>query len=73
MGTSIEDVADAMYEMVKEYKGRKQFTARELSKVMQEKFDDCDRKMCKDALKALMDSKRCVYTYKGGSYVELPE
>jgi ubiquitin C-terminal hydrolase len=73
MATSVEQVADAMYEIVKEYKGKKQFTARELTKAMIQKFgDDCDRNMCKQAVRLLMDSKRCVYSYKGSSYVELP-
>jgi hypothetical protein len=74
MAVSAEQVADAMYEVVKEYEGRKQYTARELSKMMMEKFgSECNRSVCKEALRALMDSGRCIYTYKGGSYVELPK
>jgi len=74
MAINIEEVATAMYELVKEYKGRKQYTARELSKTMKQKFgEECDRKVCKDALKHLMDSGRCVYIYKGSSYVSLPD
>ncbi len=72
MAVTIEQVADAMYDLVKEYAGRKKYTARELTKAMQEKFgDEADRSVCKEALRLLMDSGRCVYTYKGGSYVEL--
>jgi hypothetical protein len=74
MAVSIEQVADAMYELVKEYKGKKQYTARELTKTMMQQFGaECDRKVCKDALKHLMDSGRCVYIYKGSSYVALPD
>ena len=72
MAVDIEQLADAMYEIVKEYTGKKQYTARELSKEIREKFgDECDRTTCKKALKHLIDSGRCVYTYKGSSYVEL--
>lgn len=74
MAVTTEQVADAMYELVKEYTGKKQFTARDLSKAMVEKFgDECSRSTCKDAVRLLVDSGRCVYTYKGTSYVELPE
>ncbi len=31
-----------------------------------------DRKMCKNALKATMNQGKLVYTYFGGSFVELP-
>lgn len=72
MAVTIEQLADAMYELVKEYTGRKSYTARELGKAMKEKFGpEADRKTVKDALKHLLDSGRCVYTYKGSSYVEL--
>lgn len=70
MAASIEEIADAMYELVKEYTGRKQFTARELSKEMVQKFGS-DKATIKEALRHLLDSGRCVYTYKGTSYVEL--
>lgn len=73
MAVSVEEIADAMYAIVKEYKGKKQYTARELTKAMMQKYgDDCDRSMCKQAVRQLVDSGRCVYSYKGSSYVELP-
>jgi hypothetical protein len=28
--------------------------------------------LCKAAIRTLMDSGRCVYTYFGGSFIELP-
>jgi hypothetical protein len=71
MAVSPEEVADAMYEMVAEVQGKKKLKAQDLTKAMKEKLG-ADRKTCKDALKLLMDSGRCVYTYFGGSYVELP-
>lgn len=74
MALTAEQVADAMYEMVKEYQGKKKFKASDLSKAMMEKFGEaeCDKKLCKNAIRILMDSGRCVYTYFGGSFIELP-
>jgi hypothetical protein len=73
MAVSVEQIADAMFELVKEYKGKKQYSARELTKTMIQKFgSECDRDLCKKAVRILVDSGKCVYTYKGGSYVEMP-
>ena len=73
MALAPEEVADAMYEMVKEYQGKKKFKASDLTKAMIEKFgDECDKKLCKTAIRTLMDSGRCVYTYFGGSFIEIP-
>lgn len=74
MARSPEEVADAMYEMVKEYQGKKKFKAIDLTKAMIEKFGEaeCDKALCKTAIRTLMDSGRCVYTYFGGSFIEIP-
>ena len=74
MAVTPEQVADAMFEMVNEYAGKKKFKASDLTKAMIEKFgpDECDKKVCKAGIRALMDSGRCVYTYFGGSFIEVP-
>ena len=74
MAVSPEEIADAMYTIVATYQGKKKFKASDLSKEMIAKFgeDECDKKLCKLALRQLMDSGRCVYTYFGGSFVEIP-
>ena len=74
MSASIEEVADAMFEMVKEYHGKRSLKAIDLTKAMIEKYgsDNCDKKLCKKAIRTLMDSGRCVYNYVGGSYIALP-
>ena len=74
MALAPEEVADAMYEMVKEYQGKKKFKALDLTKTMIQKFGEaeCDKKLCKAAIRTLMDSGRCVYTYFGGSFIEIP-
>jgi hypothetical protein len=34
--------------------------------------DNVDKKTCKEAIRQLIDSGRCIYSYVGGSYVTLP-
>ncbi len=67
-----EDVAEAMYAVLKDYAGKKNLKATDLTKAMAEKFGDaCDKQMCKEAIRLLMDSERTTYSYVGGSYVVL--
>ena len=74
MAVTPEEIAEAMYEMVKEYQGRKKFKAGDLIKAMIQKYeaDGVDKKQCKLAIRQLMDTGRCVYTYFGGSFIEMP-
>jgi hypothetical protein len=73
MAVSPEQVADAMFELVREYQGRKKLKAIDLTKAMVQRFgEDCDKATCKAAIRSLVDSGRCIYTYFGGSYIELP-
>jgi len=70
---SVDEVADAMYNLVKEATGLRQLKAMDLIKAMRELFgDEVDKKLSKEAIKQLINSGRCVYTYFGGSYIELP-
>jgi len=71
---SSEEVADLMYGMVKDAQGMKKLKAMDLTKAMMGHFGEerCSKKICKSAIRSLIDSGRCVYTYFGGSYVELP-
>ncbi len=34
--------------------------------------DEVDKKLCKLSIRTLMDSGRLVYTYFGGSFIEVP-
>ena len=73
MAVTVEQITEAMYEQVKEVQGKKKLKAMDLTKAMQQRYgDECDKKMCKAAIRELIDSGRCIYTYFGGSYVELP-
>jgi len=70
---SVQEVADAMYNMVKEAMGLRKLKPMDLTKNIMEIYGDrADKQLCKAAIKELIESERCVYTYFGGSYVELP-
>jgi hypothetical protein len=70
----IETLAEEIYKMVAEYSGRKNLKAGDLSKEMISRHGDasCSKEDCKHAIRLLMDSGRCVYSYVGGSYIVLP-
>jgi len=74
MPANIEAVAEEMYKLVAEYMGKKNFKAGDLTKAMIEKFgaDNCTKDDCKQAIRQLIDSGRCVYSYFGGSFITLP-
>ena len=73
MAKSADEVADAMYQLVEQAQGVKKLKAMDLTKSMLEMFgDEVDKKLCKKAIKELINSGRCVYTYFGGSYIEIP-
>jgi len=70
---SVEQVAEAMYQLVKETYGKKSLKPMDLTKAMIEKYgDECSKDMCKQAIRQLIDGGRCIYSYVGGSYVTLP-
>ena len=74
MSVSVESVAETMYQMVTEYQGKRNLKAGDLTKAMIEKFgpENCSKDDCKHAIRQLIDSGRCVYSYFGGSYITLP-
>lgn len=73
MAKSVEEVADAMFNMVKEAQGIKKLKPMDLVKAMiQIHGEEVDKKLCKMAIKELINNGRCVYTYFGGSFIELP-
>jgi len=71
---SIETLADEMFALVKECTGKRKLKAGDLTKAMIAKYGEaaCDKEACKKAIRILIDSGRCIYTYLGGSYIELP-
>ncbi|MCG6964545.1 MAG: hypothetical protein LJE95_14905 [Acidobacteria bacterium] len=71
---TVDEVAEAMYDLVKVTHGKKNLKAMDLTKAMIEKFgeDAVDKKFCKLAIRQLIDSGRCIYSYFGGSFITLP-
>lgn len=73
MAKTVEEIADAMYKMIKDAMGVKKYKPTDLNKTMIEMFpDEVDKKLCKAAIKELVNSGKCVYTYFGGSFIEIP-
>ncbi len=67
-----EIVADAMYALVKEYHGKRRLKPLDLTRAMMEKFGDgCDKALCKEAIRLIIEDDRCQYSYVGGSYIVL--
>ena len=74
MAKTVDEIADAMYKMVEDAQGMKKLKPMDLTKAMVQLFgDEVDKKLCKKAIKQLVDSGRCVYTYFGGSFIEVPQ
>jgi alcohol dehydrogenase class IV len=71
---NVDEVANAMYDLVKSAYGKKNLKPMDVTKAMIEKFgeDACDKKLCKEAIRKLIDSGRLTYSYVGGSYLTLP-
>ena len=71
---SIEQIAEEMYKLIAECEGKKNLKPADVMKAMTAKFgeDVCNRDVGKKAIRILIDSERCVYSYLGGSYIQLP-
>ena len=70
---TVHEVADAMFKIVSDAQGKKKLKPQDLKKMVRAMFEGrVDRQTEKLAIKELIDSGRCVYTYFGGSFVELP-
>lgn len=68
------DIADSIFELVKENFGKKKFRPTELQRAMAKKYNvpKLDKKIFKAAMRELIDSQRCIYTFYSGTYVEIP-
>ncbi len=68
-----EFIADEMEAIVAECQGKKKLKPGDLNKEMKAKFGpEANRQVCKKAIRLLIESGRCVYTYFGGSFIEMP-
>ena len=74
MPVTTEALADEMYALIAEYAGKRNLKAGDLTKEMVARHGEgvCSKDDCKLAIRALIDSGRCVYSYLGGSYIQLP-
>jgi carbonic anhydrase len=74
MSVTVEVLAEDMLQMVTETQGKKNLKAGDLTKAMIAKHGEanCTKDDCKLAIRQLMESSRCVYSYFGGSYITLP-
>ncbi len=70
----VETLANDMYQLVAEFAGKKNFKAMDLTKAMIAKHGEqaCSKDDCKKAIRILIDSGRCIYSYLGGSFIQLP-
>jgi hypothetical protein len=74
MAVAVDTLAEEMFSMVSEYFGKKNLKATDLTKAMIAKHGEaeCTKDDCKHAIRQLIDSGRCVYSYFGGSFITLP-
>lgn len=74
MAVELAKVKDTMFKLISESVGIKKWKATDLHKSCEEFFgDEYDkRKEGKEAIKDLIEEGKLVYTYFGGSYIEVP-
>jgi hypothetical protein len=71
---SVEVLAEDMYKLIAECEGKKNLKPGDVIKAMIAQYgpEACNKELCKQAIRILIDSGRCVYSYLGGSYIQLP-
>ena len=70
---TVEEVSGAMFKMIRDSMGQKKWKATDLTKAVSELFGErCDKTLAKSAIRDLIESGKCVYTYFGGSFIEIP-
>jgi hypothetical protein len=72
MALSKAELVEFCFDLVQKAQGKKNLKAMDLQKAVLKEHPDQDKTMVKFAIKELIDTGRCVYTYFGGSYIEIP-
>jgi hypothetical protein len=72
MALSKAELVEFIYDMVFKAQGKKQLKAMDLQKAVLKAHPDQPKNDVKFAIKDLIDGGRCVYTYFGGSFIEIP-
>ncbi|NGZ28555.1 MAG: hypothetical protein G8345_16900 [Magnetococcales bacterium] len=68
---TVEEVADSMYKLVEEFTGKKRFKPGDLIKHVEKELG-ADKNLAKSAIRILTDDGKLVYSYFGGTWLELP-
>jgi len=70
---TVETVAEDMFQLVSECEGKKKLKPGDLTKAMVAKYGDaCTKDITKLAIRQLIESGRCIYSYLGGSFIQMP-
>ena len=72
MALSKDELVEYIYKLVEKAQGKKQLKAMDVQKAVLKEHPDQPKNDIKFAIKDLIDGGRCVYTYFGGSFVEIP-
>ena len=74
MSVNMDELCDAIYDLVKSTHGKKNLKPMDVTKEMIARYgeDNCGKREVKQALRQMVDSGRLTYKYEGGSYVTLP-
>lgn len=72
MNPTVEDVAGSMLHLVRECHGKRNLKPLDLTKAMSEQYGaSLTRDLGKAAIRHLVESGACIYSYTGGSYIVL--
>jgi hypothetical protein len=72
MALSKPELQEYIFAMVEKAQGKKQLKAMDIQKAVLKEHPDQPKNDIKFAIKDLIDGGRCVYTYFGGSFIEIP-
>jgi hypothetical protein len=72
MALSKAELVEFIFELVAKAQGKKNLKAMDVQKAVLKEHPDQPKNDVKFAIKDLIDGGRCVYTYFGGSYIEIP-
>jgi hypothetical protein len=72
MALSKAELVEYIFAMVEKAQGKKQLKAMDIQKAVLKAHPDQPKNDVKFAIKDLIDGARCVYTYFGGSFIEIP-
>jgi hypothetical protein len=66
------ELVEFIFQMVEKAQGKKQLKAMDIQKAVLKVHPDQPKNDVKFAIKDLIDGGRCVYTYFGGIFIEIP-